>query len=80
MIEADNPILMDTYESNIRDLQEEKVYLSEKAQMCGRPIDSFEDTFKTAGFVQPFSLLADLREGNNEMVGQAGFEPATNPL
>ena len=39
---------IDTYESKIRDLQEEKVYLSEKVQMCGRPLDSFEDTFRTA--------------------------------
>ncbi len=32
--------------------------------------------FRTAAFSQPFSLLADLREGNNEMVGLAGLEPA----
>ncbi len=31
--------------------------------------------FRTAAFSQPFSLLADLREGNNEMVGLGGLEP-----
>ena len=48
VLEADNPILLDTYETKIRDLQEEKVSLSEKAQMCGRPLASFEETFRTA--------------------------------
>ena len=48
VIEVDSPILLDTYESKIRDLQEEKVYLSEKVQLCGRPLASFEDTFRTA--------------------------------
>ncbi|MBV1928642.1 MAG: recombinase family protein [Gammaproteobacteria bacterium] len=48
VLEVDNPILLDTYEAKIRDLQEEKVYLSEKVQMCGRPLASFEDTFRTA--------------------------------
>ena len=48
VIEVDSPILLDTYESKIRDLQEEKVCLSEKVQLCGRPLASFEDTFRTA--------------------------------
>jgi site-specific DNA recombinase len=92
--------------------------MDEKIKNCGRPIESFEDTFRTTitflgnpfklwesecieqrrmllrmafadkitydrdhgfrtpAFSQPFSLLADLREGNNEMVEGAGFEPA----
>ncbi len=48
VLEADNPILLDTYESKIRDLQEERVILNEKVHMCGRPLASFEDTFRTA--------------------------------
>ena len=48
VIEADNPILLDTYESKIRDLQEERVILNEKVHMCGRPLANFEDTFRTA--------------------------------
>ena len=96
--------------------------MAEKIKNCGRPIESFEDTFRTAiiflgnprklwesecieqrrmllrmafadkiaydrnqsfrtaAMSQPFSLLEDLREGKYEMVGQAGLEPATNPL
>ncbi|MET0018699.1 MAG: hypothetical protein ABW105_01750, partial [Candidatus Thiodiazotropha sp. 6PLUC1] len=119
IVEADNPILIDTYEDKIRSLQEEKLIMDEKIKNCGRPIESFEDTFRTAitflgnplklwesecieqrrmllrmafadkitydrnhgfrtaAFSQPFSLLADLREGNNEMVEVTGFEPAT---
>ena len=48
IVEADNPILIDTYEDKIRDLQEEKVYLSEKVRNCDRPLGSFEDNFRTA--------------------------------
>ncbi len=122
VVEADNAILIDTYEDKIRALQEEKVMLAEKIKNCGRPIETFEDTFRTAitflgnplklwesecieqrrmllrmaftdkiiydrnqGFrtaamSQPFSLLEELKGGKYEMVGQAGFEPATNPL
>ena len=112
VVEADNPILIETYETKIRALQEEKTSLNEKIKMCGRPLDTFENTFRTAieflgnplklwesecltqrrmllrmafddkitydrhsgfrtaAFSQPFSLLADLREGNYEMVGR----------
>jgi site-specific DNA recombinase len=118
VVEADNPILIETYETKIRALQEEKTALDEKIKMCGRPLDTFENTFRTAieflanplklwesecltqrrmllrmafddkitydrhsgfrtaAFSQPFALLADLREGNYEMVEGAGFEPA----
>ena len=48
VVEADNSILIETYETKIRSLQEEKVYLSEKVRNCGRPLDTFENTFRTA--------------------------------
>ena len=114
IVEADNAILIDTYEDKIRSLQEERLIMDEKIKNCGRPIESFEDSFRTAitflgnplklwesecieqrrmllrmafadkitydrnhgfrtaAFSQPFSLLADLREGNNEMVEVSG--------
>lgn len=78
--EADNAILIDTYEDTIKSLQEEKLIMDEKIKNCGRPIESFEDTFRTATIPQPFLLLEDPHMGKKEMVGQAGFEPATNPL
>lgn len=80
MLEADHPILLDTYESKIRDLQEEKIYLSEKVQICSRPMDSFTDTFRTAVMSQPFLALENFKHGNYEMVGPVGLEPTTNPL
>ena len=48
VVEADNAILIDTYEDKIRALQEEKVLLAEKIRNCGRPIETFEDSFRTA--------------------------------
>lgn len=52
VVEADNSILIETYENKIRSLQEEKTYLSEKVRNCGRPLGSFEVTFRTAiGFL-----------------------------
>ncbi len=74
--EADNAILIDTREDTIKSLQEEKLIMDETIKNCGRPIESSEDSFRTAAFSQPFLLLADLREGGNEMVGLAGLEPA----
>ena len=48
IVEADNAILINTYEDKIRSLQEEKLIMDEKIKNCGRPIESFEDTFRTA--------------------------------
>jgi site-specific DNA recombinase len=122
VVEADNPVLIQTYETKIRTLQEEKTALNEKIKNCRRPLDSFENTFRTAikflgnplalwesecvqqrrllirmaftdriaydrnkgfrtaAYTQPFAVLEDLRQGNQEMVGPVGLEPTTNPL
>lgn len=48
VVEADNPVLIQTYETKIRTLQEERTALNEKIKLCGRPLDTFENTFRTA--------------------------------
>ncbi len=51
--------------------------MDEKIKNCGRPIESFENTFRTAAFSQPFLLLEELKGVNSEMVGGTGIEPVT---
>ncbi|WP_256207860.1 recombinase zinc beta ribbon domain-containing protein [Nitrosomonas sp. Nm166] len=52
--EADNQILITAYEKKIRQLEEEKVAHDEKIAQCGRPLQSFDETFRTA-----FSFLSN---------------------
>lgn len=52
--EADNSILITAYEKKIRQLEEEKITLDEKIAQCGRPLQSFDETFRTA-----FSFLSN---------------------
>lgn len=54
IVEADNPILITAYEKKIRQLEEEKITLDEKIAQCGRPLQSFDETFRTA-----FSFLSN---------------------
>ncbi|WP_244531968.1 recombinase family protein [Nitrosomonas aestuarii] len=54
IVEADNPILITAYEKKIRQLEEEKIALDEKIARCGRPLQSFDETFRTA-----FSFLSN---------------------
>ena len=48
VVETDSATLVKTYESRIRKLEEEKVELRERVASCGRPLKSFDDTFRTA--------------------------------
>ena len=48
IVEADNPILITAYEKKLRQLEEEKITLDEKIAQCGRPLQSFDETFRTA--------------------------------
>lgn len=52
--EADNAILITAYEKKIRKLEEEKIEFDEKIAKCGRPLQSFDETFRTA-----FSFLSN---------------------
>jgi len=52
IVETDSPALITTYENQVRKLEEQKLILKEKIQNCGRPLDSFDETFRTAfGFL-----------------------------
>ena len=45
---TESPALTQVYESQIVRLEEQKVSLTEKVQMCGRTLDLFDETFRTA--------------------------------
>ena len=52
IVETDSPALIKTYENQVRKLEEQKIVLNEKIQKCGRPLQSFDETFRTAfGFL-----------------------------
>jgi len=48
IIEADSPALITAYEKQIRKLEESKLILADQTKMCGKSLDSFDDTFRTA--------------------------------
>ncbi|MBI1274499.1 recombinase [bacterium] len=54
IVETDSPILITSYENQIRKLEEEKIRLNENIALCGRPLQSFDETFRTA-----FTFLSD---------------------
>ncbi len=58
IVETDSLALLTTYENQVRKLEEKKILLKEKVQNCGRPLDTFDDTFRTAfGFLSnPYKL------------------------
>jgi site-specific DNA recombinase len=58
IVNTNRPIVINSYENQIRKLEEKKVLLNEKVQNCGRPLQSFDETFRTAfGFLSnPYKL------------------------
>lgn len=46
--DADSPILVETYEKRIRLLQKQKVKMNENIRNCGRPLRSFDESYRTA--------------------------------
>jgi len=46
--ETDSQTLITAYGKKIRKLEEEKITLDEKIAKCGRPLASFDETFRTA--------------------------------
>ncbi len=48
VVSADTPMLIETYENKIKELQEQKITLNEKIKNCGRPLQSFDESFRTA--------------------------------
>ncbi len=48
IVETDAPTVVSAYEKKLNSLEEEKVLLREKIEKCGRPLQPFEDSFRTA--------------------------------
>ena len=48
IIETDQSSVITAYENQIRKLEEQKIALAEKVKNCGRPLKSFDETFRTA--------------------------------
>lgn len=54
IVETDNPTLVKVYEDKLGKLEKGKILMREAIGKCGRPLESFEDTYRTAlsGFSQ----------------------------
>lgn len=48
VIETGSPALIKTYEQRAQKMEVEKAELAEKVASCGRPLRSFDETFRTA--------------------------------
>jgi len=48
VVQTDSPTLIRTYETQIKKLEEDKLVMQEKIRKCGRPLDSFQETYRTA--------------------------------
>ncbi len=46
--DADSPIFVETYEKRIQDLQKQKIKMSANIRNCGRPLRSFDESYRTA--------------------------------
>jgi site-specific DNA recombinase len=48
IVETESATVIAAYENRLRKLEEQKVELREKVAACGRPLQSFDETFRTA--------------------------------
>ena len=48
VVETDSRTIVKTYEARIASLEEEKALLAERIANCGRPLKSFDASFRTA--------------------------------
>ena len=48
VVDADSPIMISAYETRIKNLNEERTILAERTAQCGRPMRTFEQTYRTA--------------------------------
>ena len=48
IVEADNQSVVGAYEKRIKELEQQKIVLSEKIAKCGRALPDFDETFRTA--------------------------------
>lgn len=75
ILASDSGTLITAYENQVRKLEEQKAGLSDKASRCGRPLASFEDTFRT-GFeflASPYKLWSSDRLEDKRMVLRLAF-------
>ncbi|MCK5373958.1 MAG: recombinase, partial [Alphaproteobacteria bacterium] len=48
IVEADSTPLITAYENQVRTLEEQRITLKEKVSNCGRPLQPFDEAFRTA--------------------------------
>lgn len=80
VVEADSQSLVVRYENRIKELEDSRIVMEEKAAQCGRTLADFEKGFRTAPTTIPFKVLEGIRDGRSKMVGPLGLEPRTKGL
>ena len=60
IVEADSIPLITAYENQVRTLEEQRIALKEKVANCGRPLQPFDQAFRTAQTTLPITLLGQL--------------------
>lgn len=75
MVDADTSMLVETYENKVSELQKQQVILNEKIKNCGRPLQSFDESFRTAfDFLgNPYKLWSSDRLEDKRMVLRLAF-------
>ncbi|MCK5373948.1 MAG: hypothetical protein KAJ40_01555 [Alphaproteobacteria bacterium] len=70
IVEADSTPLITAYENQVRTLKEQRITLKKKISNCGRPLQPFDQTFRTAmEFLgNPHKLWASERMEDNKAV------------
>ncbi len=78
IVNTDSQILINTYERQIKQLEEQRIITEEKICNCGTTPDNFEKINRTATLSLPFSVLRDFSTPKSKMVEATGIEPATS--
>ncbi|MEX0828768.1 MAG: hypothetical protein WD032_00835 [Nitrospirales bacterium] len=75
VVETDSPALVETYATRIRTLQKQKVAMDERIKNCGRPLQRFDESFRTAfDFLgNPCTLWSSDRLEDKRIVLRLGF-------
>src|SRR5690606_7735757 len=75
IVESETPSVVAAYERRVRQLEEQKVEISEKIANCGRPIRSFDETLRTAlDFLgNPHKLWASEHPADRQAVLKLAF-------
>ena len=76
ILETDSTTLITAYENKVKKLEKEKIRLDENIAKCGRPMQSFKDTFQTAlSFLSnPHNLWASGRLEDKRTVIKLAFD------